>query len=658
MAAKATPNKCVVTANFDACLQLANNPPADAVSYACGATMKAATGNNGYTNPKSWCGPARSYIQSVWSCIPKQGLYIPIKMNTEGSASCMSTNGGQSCAWAGPLPNCYATAAQPPANITEKKCDASLNSNLANICGAAWSWLNGSSVPIVYPWKCLSASTGVKSPVFVRNGNVYCMSTDGGKSCALGVDTAACNKLIQKRDSPALTIPKVCNVTDYQTQGSVCNMAFRALGQGWNCIAGVNTPVKLDLKANAMCLAPPQKARADGCTVTPTLASCFSAVLNQPASIGSVSCTYMMYTNSSNSWCPLATTALNGKVPFPPASVCYNKNIQIPPLPAGWSTIMRPNVMPGIVYAQNGPNAGPVEIDASVGGTAAVDGAQITIGGNRYSYGLGVRAISEVRVTFKQQCYAITAQVGVDDETNGQGVGEFIVRSMSASGTILANSTQLNGGRYQAGGAEPFPLTVTGLNTLMGVRLQAIRPFANTYRGGNIANDHLDWGDIRFLCGPDAPYLPQVAASVTFISGGTGNAKRVKVGDKVAFSGSAIDWQGKPIPATKFEWFVNLVHCQGPLCHTHFVQQIPAQDGLPGVAGGTITIDDHPLDGNQYFYFQIRFAATDACGRRNYVDKNLIVDVPGKATTTRTPTIAPVTITTTRLPTTATPARV
>jgi hypothetical protein len=359
--------------------------------------------------------------------------------------------------------------------------------------------------------------------------------------------------------------------------------------------------------------------------VTGKQAACVSTVLRQPETTNSVSCTYAMFNSAASPWCAAATRALNGKAPFPPREICYNRNIVIPDLPAGWSTIMRPNLMPETVYVMNGPNAGPVEIDSTVGGRAANDGRQITMAGNRFSYGLGVRATSEVRVTYRRQCWAMVASVGVDDEQNGWGVGEFVVRSQSLTQTVLANSTRLNGNTFLKAGSEPIQMTVANIHTLLGIRLQATRPWGGTYRIGNIVNDHLNWGDIRFLCGPDAPYLPEVSASITYANG-TGPTKRAKVGDTVLFQGSATDWTGKAIAPNTFEWFVNLVHCQGPLCHTHFVQQIPTQEGLPSVAGGQLLIEDHPLDGGQYFYMQIRLAATDMCGRRNYIDKNIIVD--------------------------------
>lgn len=360
------------------------------------------------------------------------------------------------------------------------------------------------------------------------------------------------------------------------------------------------------------------------CLAMAKTGECVAAVLNAPASVGSVTCAYADYIDPKNTWCAKATGVLKGKAPLPPREFCYNKAVTLPDLPSGWSVIMRPNMFPEVTYVRNGPGAGPVEVDASVGGVLPNDGQQITVSGNRYSYGLGVRASSEVKVTFRGKCYALVTDVGVDDEMKGMGGGEFVVRTQSLAETILANSTALRNGIFMRGGTEPFTMTVNNLHTLMGVRLQANRP--STYTVGNITMDHLDWADIRFLCGPDAPYLPKVQASVTFVKGGTGTAKRAKVGDIVAFSGSARDFNGSPISVDRFEWFINLVHCQGPLCHTHFVQQIPASAGLPSVASGQLTIDDHPLDGNQYFYFQIRFAATDVCGRRNYVDKNIIVD--------------------------------
>jgi hypothetical protein len=81
---------------------------------------------------------------------------------------------------------------------------------------------------------------------------IFCMSIDGGQTCAgAGTNAATCNNLVKSRAStPSTTSPLGCTLAQYNTAGHVCQRAFRALGNGWNCIAGVDTPVKLDPKSN------------------------------------------------------------------------------------------------------------------------------------------------------------------------------------------------------------------------------------------------------------------------------------------------------------------------------------------------------------------------------------------------------------------------
>src|SRR6186713_2053934 len=44
---------------------------------------------------------------------------------------------------------------------------------------------------------------------------------------------------------------------------------------------------------------------------------------------------------------------------------------------------------------------------------------------------------------------------------------------------------------------------------------------------------------------------------------------RFKVGDVIAFSGSATDPDSGPLPASALSWQVNLYHCDAGVCHVH-----------------------------------------------------------------------------------------
>ena len=61
-----------------------------------------------------------------------------------------------------------------------------------------------------------------------------------------------------------------------------------------------------------------------------------------------------------------------------------------------------------------------------------------------------------------------------------------------------------------------------------------------------------------------------------------------KVGDDIAFSGSATDGEGTPLPASALTWTLTILHCTAPnSCHPHAVET------REGVASGTFDAPDH-----------------------------------------------------------------
>ena len=78
-----------------------------------------------------------------------------------------------------------------------------------------------------------------------------------------------------------------------------------------------------------------------------------------------------------------------------------------------------------------------------------------------------------------------------------------------------------------------------------------------------------------------------------------------KVGDKIAFSGSASDAQDGPLPASALSWALVLFHCDTQSnCHQHPIQT------YPGVAGDTFTAPDHEYPS----YLQLTLTAKDSGG--------------------------------------------
>ncbi|WP_443053414.1 beta-galactosidase [Streptomyces sp. NBC_00285] len=128
---------------------------------------------------------------------------------------------------------------------------------------------------------------------------------------------------------------------------------------------------------------------------------------------------------------------------------------------------------------------GPVERDSSVGEQAAGDGRAISIAGVGYAKGLGTNALSDVQLYLGGNCSRLTAQVGVDDETNGAGTVTF---SVIADGKTLVTTAKLSG--RQA--AVPIDVDVSGA--------QVVDLKVGDAGDGN-GNDHGDWGAPTLTCG-------------------------------------------------------------------------------------------------------------------------------------------------------------
>jgi glucose/arabinose dehydrogenase/PKD repeat protein len=82
------------------------------------------------------------------------------------------------------------------------------------------------------------------------------------------------------------------------------------------------------------------------------------------------------------------------------------------------------------------------------------------------------------------------------------------------------------------------------------------------------------------------------------------SALRWAVGDRISFSGSAVDSSGQPIPASGLTWTLVLHHGSCPDCHEHVL----STDA--GVASGTFTAPDHDYPSE----LELRLTATDASG--------------------------------------------
>jgi alpha-galactosidase len=94
----------------------------------------------------------------------------------------------------------------------------------------------------------------------------------------------------------------------------------------------------------------------------------------------------------------------------------------------------------GWTYATNG--FGPIELDRTNGEDQPLDGAPIRLRGAAYDKGLGVHGPSLIRYRLGQACSRFQADVGIDDDEDGQGSVQFEVW---ADGEPLFRSGRVTG---------------------------------------------------------------------------------------------------------------------------------------------------------------------------------------------------------------------
>jgi alpha-galactosidase len=134
-------------------------------------------------------------------------------------------------------------------------------------------------------------------------------------------------------------------------------------------------------------------------------------------------------------------------------------------------------------YAVSG--FGPVELDASNGESAEADGAKLSLRGRPYVKGLGVHSPSLIRYLLAGTCRRFKADIGIDDESEGQGSAQF---ELWADGTKLFDSGVLTG----ASPAMEVDIDISGRREL--------RLFVGVGDDNRYAHDHADWANARFIC--------------------------------------------------------------------------------------------------------------------------------------------------------------
>ena len=136
------------------------------------------------------------------------------------------------------------------------------------------------------------------------------------------------------------------------------------------------------------------------------------------------------------------------------------------------------------IYAANG--LGPIEHDTNNGATAAGDGTAIKIRAQSFAKGLGMAAPGAVIYRLGAKCSRFTAQVGVDDATNGTGSARFQVL---ADGEMLFDSMNLTG----TSPAMSIDVSLVGKRRLK---------LLVTNADDGSAQDRADWGDAKVECDP------------------------------------------------------------------------------------------------------------------------------------------------------------
>lgn len=131
--------------------------------------------------------------------------------------------------------------------------------------------------------------------------------------------------------------------------------------------------------------------------------------------------------------------------------------------------------------AQNG--SGPVERDRSNGGNLSGDGGPLRIAGATWARGLGTSAAADVRFALSRAYRSFACDIGIDDETGGQGSAVF---QLFVDGRKAFDSGLLRGGQA----ARPVSISLVGVDELRLVLLDG---------GDGSAGDHGDWAGARLV---------------------------------------------------------------------------------------------------------------------------------------------------------------
>jgi alpha-galactosidase len=123
-------------------------------------------------------------------------------------------------------------------------------------------------------------------------------------------------------------------------------------------------------------------------------------------------------------------------------------------------------------------------LQQNAGFASAAGGTPMTIAGQSYAKGLGANAASIVLVHLGGSCDSFTADVGIDDNTQGLGAATF---ELSADGSVLATSPVMTGGMA----AQTLTVSLAGRDEL--------KLFVGL-SGLDWKSAHADWGHAQLHC--------------------------------------------------------------------------------------------------------------------------------------------------------------
>ncbi len=222
--------------------------------------------------------------------------------------------------------------------------------------------------------------------------------------------------------------------------------------------------------------------------------------------------------------------------------------------------------------ASNG--LGPVELDRSNGGEPQGDGGPLRVGGIEYAKGLGMYAPAQATYALGSGCDVFTAQVGIDDRLIQDG-GSVEFQLWSKTDLLYRSYTM-----YWRDPPQTVRVNVSGRSELQ---------LVVTTTGDDQYGDYADWLNPR--CDPQgAPAITTTAPTIS----------SYRIGDTVAYGGSAVDPDNGPAPT--LAWQLITRHCPGGPCHAH-----PAT--LPG-SSGTFVVPDHDDD----THLELLLTATSSTG--------------------------------------------